>query len=296
MSLKIRGMRVSDRDDILEISRRIWGGHDYLPSVVDEWLRDRNCHFYGVEVDGRVVAVANLRVVEDGRTGWMEGLRVHPEYRGKGLANEITKYFVEEGARFGVERLRYTTSTENEASLKLAAMAGFSRVLELAVFWHIEPEHVSPVEGYPPIEKVDAGKAYSLLQIRLDVIPSGVLVYDWKALDNTLPNLKEISKTVEFYVAVRKGKVDSISLGCPRREADDAAWSFTICAAESDGFLSQLSHNVAVASERGFSKITCTYEARFEETVKKMNWGQGEHMQTHMVLLERQLHTQRICK
>src|SRR4030067_1479977 len=92
MPATIRKLLSSDRDDIAEISRHIWEGNDYLLSVVDDWLKDRNCHFYGVEENSHIVAVGNLRLLEDGRTGWMEGLRVHPEQRGKGFAKEKTTH------------------------------------------------------------------------------------------------------------------------------------------------------------------------------------------------------------
>jgi hypothetical protein len=68
-SAKIRKINSSDLKDILEISSKIWGGHDYLPSVINEWLTDPKCHTYGVETDGRIVAVGNLRLVDRGKTG-----------------------------------------------------------------------------------------------------------------------------------------------------------------------------------------------------------------------------------
>src|SRR4030042_626925 len=125
MPMRIRKLRSSDRDDVMEISRHVWEGHDYLPSVFESWLNDENSHFYGVEQDVRVVAVANLRLLEGGRTGWMEGLRVHPDYRGKGYANAMTQFLVRKAEDLDVARLRYTTGDNNAASLRLASMAGF---------------------------------------------------------------------------------------------------------------------------------------------------------------------------
>jgi len=29
-----------DTPDVLELTRTIWDGHDYLPAVWDDWLRD----------------------------------------------------------------------------------------------------------------------------------------------------------------------------------------------------------------------------------------------------------------
>jgi len=112
---KVRKINSSDLKDILEISSKIWGGHDYLPSVIDEWLTDPKCHTYGVEADGRIVAVGNLRLVDRGKTGWMEGLRVHVDYRRKGYADMLTQHFISLGETLKVKRLRYTTGGNNRA-------------------------------------------------------------------------------------------------------------------------------------------------------------------------------------
>jgi N-acetylglutamate synthase-like GNAT family acetyltransferase len=290
MPSKIRRLFNSDRDDIMEISRHIWDGHDYLLCVADKWLQDQNCHFYGVEVDGHVVAVGNLRLIEDGKTGWMEGLRVHPKHRGKGLANEITQYLVRKAEHLGVQRLRYTTANRNKASLKLAKMAGFSKMVEMAVFWHLNPEQLPSIKSYPTIEKSNPTRVYSLLRANSTIVPDGVLFYDWKASDVSLPNLEEIGKTHEFDIALRRKKLDSLSFGYPRPQPEQTWWSFTIYAADSDGFLSQLSHNLKRTSELGFKPIVCTFETRFEKELKEVPWISKEHWRTRLVLLEKQMH------
>jgi ribosomal protein S18 acetylase RimI-like enzyme len=143
MPVKIRRLRFSDRDDVLEISSHVWEGHDYVPSVFEQWLKDRNSYFCGVEVDSRVVAFGNLRLIENKRTGWMEGLRVHPDFRGRGYANDLTRFLVRKGEKLRADRLRYTTGENNVASLKLASNAGFSRLLDKTVFWCMRPECAS---------------------------------------------------------------------------------------------------------------------------------------------------------
>jgi N-acetylglutamate synthase-like GNAT family acetyltransferase len=292
MPSKVRRLLNSDRDDIVEISRHIWDGHDYLLCVVDKWLQDQNCHFYGVEVDGHVVAVGNLRLMEDGKTGWMEGLRVHPKHRGKGLANKITQYLVRKAEHLGVQRLRYTTANRNAASLKLAKMAGFSKMLEMAVFWHLNPKQLPSIKGYPPIEKSNPKEVYNLLETNPTIIPRGILFYDWKALDVSLKNIEEIGRTHEFSIALKRGKLNSLSFGYPRPEPEQTWWSFTIYAIDLDGFLSQLSHNLTMTSEIGFKSIVCTFETRFEKALKEVDWVTEEHWRTRLVLLEKQIPAQ----
>ena len=295
MPAKIRKLIETDREDISEISRHVWDGNDYLPAVAEEWLKDPKCHFFGVEVDGHIVAVGNLRLIEDGQTGWMEGLRVHPEFRGKGFANEITQHLVTEAEHLGVRCLRYTTADENIASLKLAKMAGFSRLLTMTVLWIINLTTSPQIKGYTTIEKTSPARASRLLKTNPDIIPHRILIYDWKALNNKLQNLEQIGKDHHFYVALKDGKADSISFALGRLEPNQAWWSFTVYADDAKGFVAQLSNNMAIALEHGFKSITCTFETKFEKTLcSSLDFESEERGMTHLVLLEKQIQPQKL--
>jgi GNAT superfamily N-acetyltransferase len=288
MAARIRRLQALDRNDVIEISRHVWEGHDYLPSVADRWLRDPNSHFIGVEVQGHIVAVGNLEVIEDGRTGWMEGLRVHPDFRGRGFAKDITRYFVEKAELLGLQRLRYTTSATNVASLKLAKMNGFSRILRMAVCWQFKLKPMPSDIDYPPIRKQSPKRACNLLTTKPNIVPHGVLTYDWKTLDNTCKNIEEIGKTHTFYIALKNEKVDSLSFGHLRQEPS-STWSFTTYANDPLGFLSQLHHNVTIAMKKGLASIACTFETKFVKTLNEVDSGSAEREETQLVLLEKQM-------
>jgi GNAT superfamily N-acetyltransferase len=99
----LRPLRSSDKEDVLEIAKHTWEGHDYLPYFFDSWVQDKESHPTAIEKNGHVVALANLRVIDNGRTGWMEGLRVHPDYRGQGLASILTHHVVKLAREIPVE-------------------------------------------------------------------------------------------------------------------------------------------------------------------------------------------------
>jgi RimJ/RimL family protein N-acetyltransferase len=238
MGATVRRLRSSDRDDVVEISSHVWEGHDYLASVVDEWLRDPNGYFYGVDVGGRVVAVGRLRLLEGGRIGWMEGLRVHPDYRGRGFANDITRRIVRKGESLGVERLRYTTSDENAASLRLAKTAGFSRVFRMTVSWYYKLGRISAPADHPAIRKQSPRITCKLLKTSPEIFPRGIIVYEWKALDGTCSNIEEIGRTHAFYVAQKGRRLASLSISSSWQDPDEEYWGFTVYAVDSAGFLS----------------------------------------------------------
>ena len=294
MAATVRRLRDSDRSDVIEISSHIWEGHDYLPSVVDEWLRDSNSRFYGVEVDGRVVAVGRVRLVEEGRIGWMEGLRVHPDYRGRGFANDLTRSIIREGERLGVERLRYTTSDENRASVKLAKMAGFSRILRMTVFWYHDIKQISTSKEYAPIRKLSPERTCGLLETNPRILPRGMLIYEWKALDNTCSNVKEVGKNHSFYIALKEERLDSLSISPPRKEPNESYWGFTAYAVDSYGFLGQFSRNVTIALKSGAGSIACTFETKFERALDGVGLKSEEDHKTHLILFEKLIHRRKL--
>jgi ribosomal protein S18 acetylase RimI-like enzyme len=289
MPARVKRVTESDIGGILEISRYIWDGYDYLPSVIEEWLKDPGSCVYGVEADEKLVAIANLRLVDGGRTGWMEGLRVHPDFRGKGYAHVLTRELMEKAKGLGVERLRYTTSTENEASLKLAEKYGFARTFEMSVFWRPNLDAApSKANGYL-IRQTRPQEVYALLQASPDLVSQKVLIFDWKALDCTLESLETLGKSHEFYASLAEGEVDSLSYGSSRHRGEILLWVFTIYATEPRGFLSHLYHNVAIALERGCSATMGTYEPKYAEAFRDVDWGSEEHWGTNLVLLERKI-------
>jgi len=285
----MRKVETSDLEDILEISRHVWEGQDYLPKVIEKWLKDPNSYTYGIEVDGHLVSLDNLRLVEKGRTGWLEGLRVHPDYRGKGLAKKLTEYMIREAQRLKVQRIRYTTAVDNLASLKIAEKAGFIQLLEMGVFWHPNPNIIPLRKDYPPIEKSSSKEVYELVQSNPQIMPKGVLVYNWKALDSTLEGFRTVGESNEFHVALRKGRIDSLSFRGHRYEPAGSPWSFTIYSSKNDGFESQLSHQIALAYACNQPAIMCTYETKFEKTLHGIDWLSEEHWGLRMVLLEKSM-------
>ncbi|MCB2299130.1 GNAT family N-acetyltransferase [Clostridium tagluense] len=86
-----RKLTQEDYEDIEEISKDIWEGGDYLPSVFHKWVEDKGIFLGGVDTDNnKVVVVAKLSILYDG-SGWLEGLRVHAKYRGQKLAKRATE-------------------------------------------------------------------------------------------------------------------------------------------------------------------------------------------------------------
>ncbi|MFX1484153.1 MAG: GNAT family N-acetyltransferase [Promethearchaeota archaeon] len=286
---KIRPLQDSDREDILEIAKHIWDGHDYIPYFFDTWLKDENSHTAAIERDGHVVALANLRVIENGRTGWMEGLRVHPDYRGQGLASILTKHVVEIAREIPVERIRYITGVDNETSLHLGGTVGMKRIFDLAVHWQDGMDGVSWSFSGGRIKETSVTELYPHL-LEAELLPHNVIIYDWKALDISLEALEKVAGLARFWTQSKDGMIQSVSLGFIREDSAGPQWSFTIYARDDQTFLEQLSHHMKMVSENECKTIFMTYQMDFVDTLHTVDWVRPiEDEEMALTLLERVL-------
>jgi len=126
MKMEIRKISPGDRKDIEKIARGTWEGEDYLADVFDKWIKDGN--FFGIEEDGKIIATGKLTIFPD-KVGWLEGLRVHPEYRGKGYGKKMHEFLLQRAQELKkegiIQTLEYATYIYNEASINLGLKTGF---------------------------------------------------------------------------------------------------------------------------------------------------------------------------
>src|SRR5207237_8272900 len=88
MDLVIRRARRSDKRGVLAAVRTIWGGQDRIPDVFDSWVTHRTGPFFVAESGGRIVGMGKLTVVSP-TEAWLEGGRVAPRWRRKGIATAL---------------------------------------------------------------------------------------------------------------------------------------------------------------------------------------------------------------
>ncbi len=289
----IRPLRASDRADILEIAKHTWEGHDYVPYFFDKWLNDENSYPIGIEAEDHIIALANLRVIDNGMTGWMEALRVHPDYRERKLATILTKHVVELAKSIPVKRIRYTTAADNTISLHLAKSVGMKTKFKLAFHWQRNPAEISWQSSQRPLIEVSSRAIHDDL-IASNLLPFNILIYDWKAVDVTQGGLDIANSIARFWIQRDADRIYSFSLGFPSPQSSsdnsDQEWKFTIHASDSSSFLDQLSHHVHLAAESRCTAIFGSFVTRYVETLNSLDWvtkKEYEDEEWALVLLER---------
>lgn len=121
----LRPAEAGDAAGVEAISAQIWGGHDYVPAVFDDWLADVTGEFTVVYDGERLAAFGKLTELGPGEW-WWEGMRVDPAYRGRGLARALHNYAVGLFDRTGRGMLRFASNSP--AVQKIAGDSGFRLV------------------------------------------------------------------------------------------------------------------------------------------------------------------------
>lgn len=155
-----RPARQEDTPDVLELTHTIWEGGDYVPVVWQDWLADTQGQLAVAEYDGRVLGLGKLTRLAPGQW-WLEGLRTHPEFEGRGIAASLHDYLVNAWLQIGNGTLRLATASFRTAVQHLSDRSGFIKVSEFSPF------HATALVGnvldFRPLEEKQVGSALAML-------------------------------------------------------------------------------------------------------------------------------------
>ena len=187
--LTFRPARPEDKPRVVEITARTFGdGVDYVPEVWERWLADPKGELTVAELDGVVIACAKTTWRGEGQW-WLEGLRVDPDRRLKGIGQAMTTYQLGLIKRWGGGLIRYTTGIRNEGSHRIAERAGF-HVLTRFVD-RVAEKLDGPVEA-EVLTRADLDAAWDIARDSdLLCAANGVYAFDWKVHSLTRERLAE---------------------------------------------------------------------------------------------------------
>ena len=157
----MRPARPSDKEPLMSFIRYVWGGHDYIPQVWDEWLSDPRGRMFVVEADGKVVGMNRLRFLEDG-SAWFEGARVHPDYRGRGLASMLGENSMRVATDKGITVFRLTSGSTNKTAHRQIARIRFKETARFSVY---EPGKGMRLSPRPGAERVGLKETQGALRL-----------------------------------------------------------------------------------------------------------------------------------
>jgi GNAT superfamily N-acetyltransferase len=250
MDLVFRPARPEDKPRVQEITAHTWDDGDYIPEVWDNWLADPQGELAVAVDDDVVVALSKLTQVV-GDQWWIEGLRVDPERRLRGIGQAMVAYQVARAKRFGGRVLRYATGIRNEGSHRIAERTGFyvlTRFVE-----RVADKLDSSVKAQVST-KADLDAAWNLAHgSDLFNAANGVYVFRWKAYPMTRERLAE---------HLDQGIITSV------REASGhlAAW----CIVDNDPNWEGIEVTSLFGTQDGIAKLACAMRAQASSLGKAM--------------------------
>jgi GNAT superfamily N-acetyltransferase len=187
-----RPAQAKDKAAVIELSSHIWDGGDYIPQVWDEWIADPDGLLGVAETQGRLAGVFKLTKFQEGEW-YMEGLRVHPDFQGKGVASHIHNYVLETWRQMGSGIIRLTTASYNVKVHRMCEHTGFKRIAEFIPYR--ASNLADATSNFVRLEKSEASRAMDfVIESQLHALSSGLINLEWIYAD---PQIKHIEQAID---------------------------------------------------------------------------------------------------
>ena len=286
MDIVIRPLEKSDIPAILEMTKKTWGGHDHLPRMIYNWLSNPQCHPMVLDLEGEVAAVSNLKAIDNGKTGWMEGLRVHPKRQQKGLAKLMTNKLVEIASEKGFKRIRLVTATMNPAPQKLARSVGMEVINKYSVFWKRYGRGIKWIKDDKSILEIDSSEVLGFIRSNPKLVPTNCLIYHWDALEANQENIDIIREKAVFFISEgEQGK--SLSWGFRNNARHVIEWCFSLYASSPEVFASKLHFHLKYAREHQLKDLLCIHPVKLKKSYSKVKWLKRRAHEIELLVFER---------
>ncbi|KAM4603788.1 N-acetyltransferase 16, like [Polymixia lowei] len=200
-------------DDVMSISEDIYDGNDYLPHRYHDWMEEPGRTVILARREGKLVALESCLVVDEGTAVVVEGLRVCPSERGRGVAGTVQRF-----ADSYIRQLHPTIKTkrmtraDDPGAEKLAKFTLLARRAILSLFGKAESfdsfishlknklHSTGRTTGVSAIEMVPLEKK-QLRSVLLDPnlpariqLPGGAIIQDWQPLRPMEGNLEILGR------------------------------------------------------------------------------------------------------
>nr|XP_006127329.1 probable N-acetyltransferase 16 [Pelodiscus sinensis]XP_025042554.1 probable N-acetyltransferase 16 [Pelodiscus sinensis] len=215
-----------DFEEVVAMSKGIYGGLDYLPSRYHAWLHEPNRTVVLAKKNGEVIGLLSICVVDAGETVLAEGLRVAPWERGKGVAGVLQQFCTElvkkKHPSIKVLRLmrddylspkvfqKYRLITTQGILLVRFNAAELLARLDAAVA-QLQAGGFQPL----PTEVLEPGEVRTLVlspAFQSEVLPNSTLIQDWQPYKPSEANLALLEQRQLYWVVDCKARPMTASL------------------------------------------------------------------------------------
>jgi RimJ/RimL family protein N-acetyltransferase len=211
---EVRPARPEDRDPVLAFCKDTWSWGDYIEYQWDDWLHDPDGCLLVATIDGQQVGIVNMCMLT-ATDAWLKGLRVAPQFRRQGLAEELNNAALLEAMQRGAKYARLLIESDNTASIRVAGrffmrqVAGFSLLTAT-------PQLNSKLPGQDKTQLATLADLDEIINYlnASNIFPlSGGLYYvSWTAYPITAELLEAKIKAQQIYLLRRWNRLDGLAI------------------------------------------------------------------------------------
>jgi GNAT superfamily N-acetyltransferase len=132
--LKIRPAKKSDKGEILSFCVNTFSWGDYIDRVWDYWFKSGRLLVVEKEDKSRKIGMSHVAICPDSKSMWLEGVRVHPDYRRSKIATQLLAKMIEYGMQKGAVQASAIVDVTNVASQRMMEKNGFKVVSRWAYY------------------------------------------------------------------------------------------------------------------------------------------------------------------
>jgi GNAT superfamily N-acetyltransferase len=125
--INVRAARAEDKGAILAFCQNTFHWGDYIAEAWDGWLADAGGQMFVAIAEAKPVGLIHAKILEGG-VGWLEGMRVHPDFRRHGISTALDRAAHNFACTRACRIVRLATSEKNLAAQKTIAAQGYAIV------------------------------------------------------------------------------------------------------------------------------------------------------------------------
>jgi ribosomal protein S18 acetylase RimI-like enzyme len=130
--LRIRPAKRSDKEEVLSFCVNTFSWGDYIDRVWDYWFKIG--WLLVVEDEGMKTAMSHVVRCPGGNEIWLEGVRVHPDFRRSKIATRLLGKMIEYGRQKGAVQASAIVGVTNIASQRMMEKNGFAVISTWAYY------------------------------------------------------------------------------------------------------------------------------------------------------------------
>jgi len=223
MKLFFRDLTEKDIPSILDISKDIWEGDDYIPDVIERWLNEEDHLAYGTFLDEEMkelIGFGRVKMFSNG-IAWLEGGRVKVSHQKKGIGREQLKFAIDYAIKVGAKVAQYDTSSRNFGSISLAKFHGFKEKKRMEVLECKIKELKLPKSDFFQIRKITNVEAKSKYK-KMDIGPGEEINIGWSYIP--LSSLDDRNSLWLTNSEAILQKIDIKSHAQPEKPSENEVW------------------------------------------------------------------------